>query len=198
MKIKSVTIAMILALACAMVAPLSDAAGQTPRRSPRRKLPAKTSSTAAQAEPSESARDIEVKRQLDEIAKLSPEQKAKLKETLDLLQRVTRRVQLGDFPEYWLSEFGEGGKLEKPVNECLAFLPDGVMREALRTSLQALVDAWALDRSMKNGIVTDRDLATIDKYKLEGDSLYLMSREVLDIASKRAGFAAAMLELALK
>lgn len=198
MNIKLITAAIILGSAFLMVAP--DANSQTRKRVRKSKPATKTVTSATQTQPSESADEAEIGRQLAEIAKLPLEQRTKLGSTIAMLQRVTRKVQLSGFPKYFLSDdlLGESGEVEKAVNVCLAFLPEGLMRQALEGSLQALVDAWMLDYAEKSGTVTNRDLARIEKYKLEGNSLYLMSREVLDLALSRATVAARMMELVVK
>jgi hypothetical protein len=205
--IKVITVAIILALACAMVVLPSDASGQTRRRSRKSKPAAKT--VAAPTDAAESEEEVEGRRQLDEIAKLSSEQKATLKQAIALIQFATRKVKLGGFAKFFWSDgfgndikndsfAGDGKKAEVAIKECSEFLPDGLMRNALQGSLQALTDAWLLDQAeANNGLVDTRVMNIIDRYHLEDTSLYLLSREVLDIAIGRARVAAQMLDLAL-
>jgi hypothetical protein len=204
--IKVITVAIILALACAMVVPPSDASGQTRRRSRRSKPATKTVATPTDTAESE---EVEIRRQLAEVAKLSPEQKATLKEAVALLQFATRKAKLGGFAKFFWSDgfgkdikhdpyAGDGKKAEVAIKECAEFLPDGLMRNALQGSLRALTDAWLLDQAEgNNGLVDSRVMSIIDRYELEDTSLYLLSREVLDIAIERARVAAGMLDLAL-
>jgi hypothetical protein len=199
-KIKYVTAAIILALAFVMVALPPDANGQTRRRTRKSKPATKTVTSAAPTDPFDSEEQVEFKRQVAELAKMPSEQLVKLGATIDLLQRVTRKVQIGGIPEYFLSEdpVGESGLLESAVNDCIKFLPEGIMRKALRGSLQALVDAWIIDLAEKTGNVSDQVLKIIDRYKLEGNILIVMRNDVLNVAEVMNRFASGMLKLALK
>jgi len=147
------------------------------------------------ADPPETPEQVEGKRQLGELARLSPEQLTKLKETIDLVQFVTRKVKLAGFPPYFMSENHDARKVETAVNGCLDFIPAGLMRSALEGSFRALIDAWILDQAASSGIVTSRITEIIDRYKLEDTGLYLLTRQVLDIGAASATVASRMFEL---
>lgn len=177
----------------------------TPRTTVAQKTPpaqrgAQTSRPSSGAS-KDDAETAEFRRQLGELARLSTTQKIKLASTVDLIERVTKKVQLTDFPEHFMEGEifpGDGYKAKRAVEECREFLADGLMREALSGSLEALYDAWAVDLAFKSQVVLDATLGIIKKYRLEGDSLYVMSREILKVSYNRVRLAVRMLELANK
>jgi hypothetical protein len=153
-----------------------------------------------QAQPVESEEELEFKRQVRELARMSPAHLVKLAATIDLLERITRELQTAGIPKYFLSEdpVGESGKVENAVNDCLKFLPAGFMPNMLRDSRQALLDAWIVDLAVKAGTVDAQVLTIIDRYQLTGKSLAKLSSEVLKVAQASNDFASGMLRLALK
>ncbi len=194
MKSKSVTVLIILALVSLTVVTFEKASSQTHKRTPKRKATIDRKPPTAEAE---SAEEAEVKRQIDELRALPADRSRELELTIDLLRRVSRKTQLAGIPKYFLSEdyVGESGRLEGAIRKCRVFLPDGIMSRSLQASFQALLDAWALDRAEKTGIVSDLDLRIIDRYKLQDKSLYLLTRDVLNIAQANAEVAAEMFDM---
>lgn len=200
MKIKYVTAAIILALPCAMVVNPRDTSGQTRRgaksQSKRtvKRAPAPTQPEQTEEEKEEAALAAAIQNELDALRKLPSDQQVKLRSTVASLQRITRKVQMAGFSKYFLQELEEG--TEKDVNECLAFLPEGMTKKSLDYSWRALIDSWHLNWSAETGIVDDKSLAIVDRYELEAGNAYGLSRDVLQLTVKRLTFIAAVVQTA--
>jgi hypothetical protein len=200
MKIKSVTVAIILAFPCVMVVNLCDASGQTHRRTKSqqrrtiKRAPAPTQPEETEAEKEKAALEAAIQNELDALTKLPSDQQLKLRSTVASLQRIVRKVQLAGFPKYFLQEMQEG--TEKDVNECLAFLPEGMTKKSLAYSWRALLDSWHLNWSAESGIVDNQSLAIVDRYELEAGNAYGLSRDVLQLTVKRLTFLAVVIQTA--
>jgi hypothetical protein len=127
----------------------------------------------------------EVEKEIVTLSKLAVTDKDKLRSTIDELQREIRLTRLGDrvtkSSRNLEITLGTKSSLEKRLEECLTFLPEGITRRTMVASWNALYDAVILEDGSKSNIVTNHALKIIEKYGLEGSSLYLMSLEVLDI-----------------
>jgi len=179
-----------------------NASGQTRRRAksqPRRIVkpaPASAQPEETEAEKEKAAVAAAVQNELDALTKLPSDQRQKLRNTVASLQRITRKVQLAGFPKYFLQEMQEGEGTEKDVNECLAFLPEGMIKKSLAYSWRALLDSWHLNWSAETGIVDDKSLAIVDRYELEAGNAYGLSRDVLQLTVKRLTFLAVVIQTA--
>lgn len=199
MNIKVITVAIILALSCVTVVYPREVSGQTRRRpksQPKRMVKPAPQPEQTEPEKEKAALAVAIQTELDALKKLSPEQQVKLRNTVASLQRITRKVQLAGFPKYFLQEMQEGEGTEKDVNECLAFLPEGMTKKSLAYSWRALLDSWHLDWSAETGIVDDKSLAIVDRYELEAGPAYGLSRDVLQLTIKRLTFLAAVIQTA--
>jgi hypothetical protein len=153
-------------------------------------------SEETEAEKEKAALEATIKKELDALTKLPSDQQLKLRSTVASLQRITRKVQLGGFPKYFLQEMQEGEGTEKDVNECLAFLPEGMTKKSLAYSWRALLDSWHLDWSAETGIIDDKSLAIVDRYHLEAGPAYGLSRDVLQLTIKQLTFLAVVIQTA--
>ena len=147
MNIKVITVAIILVFPCVMV--VNDASGQT-RRSAKpqqrrtvKRAPAPAPPEETEEEKEQAALEAAIQNELDALKKLPSDQQVKLRSTVTSLQRITRKVQMAGFSKYFLQELEEG--VEKDVNECLAFLPEGMTKKSLDYSWRALIDSWHLN-----------------------------------------------------
>jgi hypothetical protein len=182
-KIKSLTVAIILALACAMVA-----SNQT--RHPQRKS-VEPSPTPKPAETEDRIARKQFSAEAQTLSKLPTPDREKLAQTIKLLGGSIRDVQIAGFGKYFLSYSEDGAayarrNLEQSVSECLRLLPEGMTKRALRDSLQALFDAWALTELARHGggsmALMDATLDPIlDRWHLEAKPADVLSGEVLEI-----------------
>jgi hypothetical protein len=195
--IKVITVAIILAFPCVTVVNPRDASGQTRRRAksqPKRIVKPAPVPEETEAEKEKAAQAAAIQNELDALTKLPSDQQVKLRNTVASLQRITRKVQLAGFPKYFLQEMQEG--TEKNVNECLAFLPEGMTKKLLAYSWRALIDSWHLNWSAETGIVDDKSLAIVDRYELEAGNAYGLSRDVLQLTVKRLTFLTVVIQTA--
>lgn len=133
----------------------------------------------------EASLEKEIEKEISTLSKLAETEKDKLRSTIDELHRELRLTRLGDRLTKSSRSLeiilGTKSSLETSLDECFAFLPEGITKRTLAASWNALYESVILEDAAKSNIVTNGALKIIEKYGLEGSSLYLMSLEVLDI-----------------
>ena len=133
----------------------------------------------------EASLEKEIEKEISTLSQLSETEKNKLRSTIGELHRELRMTRLGDrltkSRRSLEITLGTKSSLETSLDESFAFLPEGITKRTLAASWNALYDSVILEDAAKSNIVTNAARKIIEKYGLEGSSLYLMSLEVLDI-----------------
>lgn len=200
MKIKAIVFAIILALTFVVEvrANVTQRKGQSSRPRPNRTV--KTKPTSVPQEETIAA-EKQIEYEVAALSKLAEADKQQIKASIEGLVTEITKAKLGDRLTKATRdlEIDTGrspfASLQKRLDESLTLLPPkGITAKALRLSWDALNDYLILELGAENNVVTNNSLNIIRKYDLKGNSLYVMSLEVLDVALYNAGVAFQLLK----
>jgi hypothetical protein len=175
-----ITITLLFSLTCIASNAQAQKRG---RRSNRTRAPqAKVQPPPQPAPPQKSQDIIEAEKELTALTSLSADDKAAVREALEVMDRKARIYKLRGYDKSFLIRL-ELEKVQDKIDKAFAVLPPGRFKTVFEISWNALLEAWIADDAYMKNYRDDKLLELIEKYKIDRDEpAVLIGRRILERA----------------